>query len=99
MFKAYCAVCHGQDGIGNGPAAPALKKQPSNLTTLNTSNKGKFPELRVYNVIDGDPAVPAHGTRDMPMWGTVFRSMSASDQMEVKLRLRNLTAYIESLQK
>ena len=25
-FTAYCAVCHGQDGKGNGPAAPAMKK-------------------------------------------------------------------------
>ena len=28
MFGTYCAVCHGVDGKGNGPAAPALAKQP-----------------------------------------------------------------------
>ena len=25
MYTAYCAVCHGKDGKGNGPAAEALK--------------------------------------------------------------------------
>ena len=25
MFKGYCAACHGLDGKGDGPAAPALK--------------------------------------------------------------------------
>ena len=34
MFDAYCASCHGVDGKGNGPAAPALKKQPADLTLL-----------------------------------------------------------------
>ena len=28
MFKAYCAVCHGKDAKGGGPAAEALKVQP-----------------------------------------------------------------------
>jgi mono/diheme cytochrome c family protein len=31
MFKTYCAACHGLEGKGNGPAAPALKKEPANL--------------------------------------------------------------------
>ena len=25
-FDAYCAVCHGKTGKGDGPAAPAMKK-------------------------------------------------------------------------
>jgi mono/diheme cytochrome c family protein len=24
-YDAYCAVCHGRDAKGNGPAAPAMK--------------------------------------------------------------------------
>jgi mono/diheme cytochrome c family protein len=27
-FEAYCAVCHGRDGKGGGPAAPAMKVPP-----------------------------------------------------------------------
>jgi mono/diheme cytochrome c family protein len=34
MFDTYCAVCHGTDGKGSGPAAPALKK--SRRTSLRS---------------------------------------------------------------
>ena len=99
MFRAYCAACHGTDGTGTGPAATALNKQPANLTQLSKKNGGKFPALRVVQFIQGDDMsmVAAHGTRDMPMWGTIFRTMG--DPTAVKFRLTNLTNYIESLQK
>ena len=98
MFRAYCAACHGADGTGNGPAAAALKKEPTNLTQLSAKNGGKFPALRVVTFIQGDSNMPAaHGSRDMPMWGKVFHSMGSGDAE--KFRLRNLTDYIESLQK
>src|SRR5579871_2852648 len=38
MYKEYCAVCHGNDGKGNGPAASALKKAPADLSTLTSRN-------------------------------------------------------------
>ena len=31
MFSSYCAVCHGADAKGNGPAASALKTPPADL--------------------------------------------------------------------
>jgi mono/diheme cytochrome c family protein len=34
MFDSYCAVCHGKDAKGNGPAATAMKTPPADLTTL-----------------------------------------------------------------
>jgi mono/diheme cytochrome c family protein len=34
MFVNYCAACHGKDGKGDGPAAPALKVAPADLTAL-----------------------------------------------------------------
>ena len=39
-FMAYCAVCHGADGRGNGPAAPALKTPVPDLTTTGPSATG-----------------------------------------------------------
>src|SRR5579863_7414040 len=45
MFNTYCAACHGKEGRGDGPAAPALKKAPADLTTIAARNNGKFPEL------------------------------------------------------
>lgn len=98
MFSEYCAVCHGKDAKGDGPAASALKKAPANLTTLSARNGGKFPELKVANVIHGDPDSPSHGSRDMPIWGTLFSSLNASSPGTVQLRISNLTTYIKSLQ-
>ena len=43
MYSTYCAVCHGADGRGNGPAAVALKEHPTDLVQLAKENGGKFP--------------------------------------------------------
>jgi mono/diheme cytochrome c family protein len=97
MFKTYCSPCHGLDGKGTGPAAAALKKAPANLTELSAKNGGQFPELKVFATIKGDVDVTAHGTKDMPVWGALFPSVSSS-QGEVQLRISNLTDYVKSLQ-
>jgi mono/diheme cytochrome c family protein len=99
MFDQYCAVCHGKDGRGGGPASSALKKAPADLTQLTTKNSGKFPELKVFQTIQGDSEVPSHGSRDMPMWGLVFRSMSHDKGEITHMRVANLTDYVKSLQR
>ena len=98
MFNTYCAVCHGRDAKGAGPAASALKKTPADLTTLAARNNGKFPELRIYSTIQGDSETPAHGSRDMPIWGTVFQEMSHGSAGEVQMRIGNLIAFVQTLQ-
>jgi mono/diheme cytochrome c family protein len=97
MYHMYCAVCHGLDGKGGGPAAPALKQALPDLTLLSKKNGGKYPNFRVSNAIQGDASITAHGSRDMPMWGDVFRGMKR-DEAVVKLRVYNLTQYIQSMQ-
>jgi mono/diheme cytochrome c family protein len=32
LYAEHCAICHGTDGRGNGPAAPALHPRPRNFT-------------------------------------------------------------------
>jgi mono/diheme cytochrome c family protein len=98
MFKTYCAVCHGSDGRGGGPAATALKTSPTNLTQLAAKNNGSFPENRVATVIGAETPVAAHGSQEMPVWGDLFKSLSAGDKDLVRLRIANLTYYIKSLQ-
>jgi mono/diheme cytochrome c family protein len=98
MFESYCAVCHGTEGKGNGPAASALKVPPTDLTTLSKDNGGKYPTLKVSAAIRGDANVPAHGSKDMPVWGSLFRDMSQGHEGEVQQRVNNLTKYIETLQ-
>lgn len=97
MFRAYCAPCHGVDAKGTGPAASALKKAPADLTLLASKNKGKFPMAAVQNVVQGADMAASHGSRDMPIWGDIFRSMSGG-QMIVEMRLKNLGSYLESIQ-
>ena len=99
MFHEYCAVCHGDTGKGDGPAAKALKKSPANLTELQARNKGNFPGGHVFSVIKGDPDMPtAHGSKDMPVWGTVFTSLAHGNGAEVQLRITNLVEYVKSMQ-
>jgi mono/diheme cytochrome c family protein len=98
MFNAYCASCHGTDAKGDGPAAPALKMPTTNLTTLSMKNGGVFPAAHVAAVIQGDALTPAHGSKDMPVWGPIFMSIGGHSKADVQLRIRNLTAYLESLQ-
>ena len=97
MFDSYCASCHGTDGKGNGSAAPALKKPPSDLTLLAQKSGGNFPTQRVMSSIR-DVTQNVHGSKDMPVWGPILSSVSANDPAVVTLRINNITGYIESLQ-
>lgn len=98
MYKNYCAVCHGGSLKGDGPAAPALKTTPADLTALAQRNEGKYPSAKVANAIRGDMTMPAHGNREMPVWGPLFSSMAAGHAAEVQQRIANLNRYIESKQ-
>lgn len=105
MYHAYCAVCHGKNGEGNGPAASALKIPPADLTLLSKKNNGKFPTERVISILRfGIQEPSAHGTPEMPIWGPLFSSLQSSSMRgpnspEVSMRITNLAHYIESLQK
>jgi mono/diheme cytochrome c family protein len=98
MFAEYCAVCHGNSGRGDGPAATAFKKRAADLTQLARKNDGVFPELHVINFIAGEDAAGAHGTRDMPVWGDLFRSLDPGNRDVAQLRLNNLMDYVKGLQ-
>jgi cytochrome c553 len=95
MFETYCAVCHGKEGTGNGPAAKSLTKAPADLTKLAARNNGTYPEVHVKRYIEGLDEVPAHGTRDMPMWGDLFNSL---DRNTAQIRVQALSDYIKAMQ-
>ena len=98
MYNSYCAVCHGKDGKGGGPAASAMKTQPTDLTFLAKNSGGKFPASHVAAVIRGQATTASHGSQDMPVWGPLFSSISQGHDAQVQQRISNLVAYIESLQ-
>lgn len=97
LFHAYCAPCHGNDGAGNGPVAPALITKLPDLTTLAKRNGGMFPRERVQRMIAGDDLVVAHGSREMPIWGPIFHQIEA-DRDYGHVRMTNLTKYLQSIQ-
>ena len=97
-YNVYCAVCHGRDGKGHGPAVPALKTPVPDLTTMAKRNNGKFSGPDVEATVTGKGRMmPAHGSADMPIWGPVFGKMSPDEGMQM-LRIANLVKYIESMQ-
>src|SRR6516164_8062654 len=74
QYRSHCAQCHGIDGKGDGPVAPALKTPPSDLTLLSKNNGGTFPEQKVLETINGVGNLNAHGSSDMPAWGLDLRT-------------------------
>ena len=103
LFHEYCSVCHGVDAKGNGSMYDPLSAEesrrvpPADLTVLSERNAGKFPADRVRDAIYSKGSIPAHGTPNMPAWGDVFYNQKSNPKL-IDARVRNLTAYIESLQ-
>jgi mono/diheme cytochrome c family protein len=98
VFAQYCAVCHGKDGRGNGPAAAAMKRAPTDLTQIARKNGGKFPDMAVQQAIANSDSIAAHGAPGMPVWGELLESRPG-DPSVAALRVHNLMKYIEGLQK
>jgi mono/diheme cytochrome c family protein len=97
LYRAYCASCHGKDGKGNGPVAPALKATVPDLTAIAKNNGGKFPVERVRRIIAGEGMIASHGSREMPVWGPIFSQVEA-DVDRGPVRVENLVKYLESIQ-
>lgn len=95
LFHAYCATCHGDSGKGDGSLASFLDVKVTDLTTISKRSGGVFPEKRVYNIIAGKEVLKGHGTREMPIWGPIFHQ---KDDDLGKLRLKNVTSYVQSIQ-
>jgi mono/diheme cytochrome c family protein len=102
LYVNMCASCHGRDGKGNGPVAPALRSHPTDLTLLAAQNDGIFPREEVIQTITGEHPLAAHGSREMPVWRERFsldrNAATAAASLYVRRRLELLADYIESIQ-
>jgi mono/diheme cytochrome c family protein len=108
-FESNCATCHGMTALGDGPMRPFLVRPPADLTTLARRHGGQFPKSAIADLIDGrGMAGPGpHGTRDMPVWGRVYREQSEHQtrgtpfpsEWSVRGRILALVAYLETLQR
>ena len=69
LYVDYCAVCHGDGGRGDGPAAAGLTPPPVDLTRLSAGNAGVFPLARVMSYVDG---YTRSDLDDMPAFGDLL---------------------------
>jgi hypothetical protein len=98
VYKASCAVCHGENAKGAGPLAAELRSKPSDLSVLAKNNNGVFPVEAIYETIDGRKAVASHGTREMPVWGSEFLSFGSDSQLIVRNRILAVIDYLSRIQ-
>ena len=106
-YQTFCASCHGAAGKGDGPMVRHLVQAPTDLTLLAKHHGGVFPSLRVSDSIDGRSwrGNGPHGSREMPVWGTVFRAPAApatvgarDPEREARQRLLDLLDYLSRIQ-
>jgi mono/diheme cytochrome c family protein len=98
MFEQYCAVCHGKGGTGDGPAASAMTTKPTDLTLMQQRN-GVFFAAQIESAVRGTDPVVAHGVPGMMVWGAIFRADAHGNEAAADARIRDLVAFIETIQK
>ena len=99
LYFNHCAACHGADGEGSGPVAASMRVTVPNLRTLAQRSGGEFPADAVASYIDGRETRAAHGDRQMPVWGEVFRGPEqGTAQRTVRRRIEALVEYLRTLQ-
>jgi mono/diheme cytochrome c family protein len=100
-FATHCAACHGTDARGAGPVATALITPPADLTRIAARRGGDFPADEIAAWIDGRFAAPAHGTREMPVWGYRFAEGLPEGELTQELvrgRILTVVEYLRSIQ-
>ncbi len=100
-FQRYCTACHGTGGRGDGPAAKTLHPPPADLTRIAARRGGSFPSAEIARFIDGRFDVPAHGTRQMPVWGERFGSDIPDPGVGESIargKIATLLEYLKSIQ-
>ena len=102
FYIQYCSSCHGKDGRGEGSVSPYLKLKIPDLSLLKQNHKGIYPMDNVMAAIDGRRSVRAHGDREMPVWGEVFRKEAEHEkysELTSLLKARVIAEYVARLQR
>ena len=96
LYAAHCAVCHGADGYGEGPAAASLPVRPANLTAAHALHHR--PGEIFWRLTHGIPGTPmpgfANALTPTQMWQLVGFLRARADSEAA----RNLTASVEKWQ-
>ena len=100
-YQQHCAACHGLGGRGDGPAAAALETPASDLTRIAARRNGVFPAGEIAKTIDGRFHIPAHGSREMPVWGEHFGMGISETELSESItrgKIATLVEYLKSIQ-
>jgi mono/diheme cytochrome c family protein len=96
VYAEHCAVCHGPDGRGNGPAAPSLQPRPRNFSSgvfkLKSTPAGQPPAATdVRRTIE-------HGMpgSSMPAWQDLLTDAQIDAVADYVRGLGPLTAWAEA---
>jgi len=101
-YLAACAVCHGADAKGGAFLGGTV--MTPDLTVLAKNNDGKFPFLKIFQMVDGRAVDTAHGDRLMPVWGDRFKTQMGDkygtfgSEPMVRARVLELVYYLQSIQ-
>jgi len=99
-------------GIGDGSATADPRRDDTRRTAIRCAllqrvsrcgrpRRGPFPAAEIAASIDGRTVVPAHGSREMPIWGERFGAMGGGGSVGeevVRGHLLVLMAYLQSIQ-
>lgn len=75
-----------------------MKPPPPDLTTVTKRHEGKFPEGYIGALLRFGRNLAAHGSDEMPVWGTHFRSLDPGNDPTGQHHIDDVIAYIRSLQ-
>ena len=87
VYAEHCAVCHGPDGRGNGPAAPSLIPRPTDFTLGQFKYKSTPPGAPPSDDDLTDTVSRGLSASAMPYWSDVLTSGE----------IRAVVAYIKGL--
>lgn len=103
VYDQNCAICHGDDGRGDGLLAAKLSPPPPDLTRITFRAKDVFPRTHVLSVIDGYTRQAPDET--MPEFGLLLEGETVPVVLEdgtlspVPRPLAALMVYLESIQR
>lgn len=80
IYETFCAVCHGSQGDGRGPAAKNLAVKPRNFTSKDFVIEGR--EEEIYRTIFMGAAKASHGSPLMPEWKTTLSREQVDDVIQ-----------------
>lgn len=97
-YMRYCSACHGEAADGNGPVANVLTPRPPSLRALH-ARFGKPLGTGFVEFVSGTTMPRAHGTSDMPVWGSVLTEPTKQgEQRDPADVLWKITVYLEKIQ-